>query len=108
MDAVERLRRLCVDDPVVTERVGTDWSDALDARTIALVRIAALIATDAPVASMRSAVDGAVTAGVTFPEVVAVLEGLISDVGLPRTVAAAPRLAAAFGYGDDLVAESEI
>ena len=105
MDDVERLRRFCVDDPDLTGVPGAQWSDALDDRTIALVRIGALIATSAPAASMRSAVDDAVTAGVTLHEIVAVLEGLVGVVGLPRTVAAAPRIAAALGYGEDLVPE---
>ncbi|UYO97641.1 carboxymuconolactone decarboxylase family protein [Microbacterium sp. M28] len=108
MDAVDRLRRLCVDNPAAADDAEDGWSDALDAHTISLVRISALIAADAPAASMRSAIDGAVTAGVTVSEIVAVLEGLISDVGPPRAVAAAPRIAAALGYDDDLVADSEI
>jgi len=108
VDAVERLRRLCIDDPVDDAADDPGWSDALDAHTVSLVRIGALIATDAPAASMRSAIDEAVTAGASLQEIVAVLEGLIGDVGLPRTVAAAPRIAAALGYGDDLVTDSEI
>lgn len=105
MDDVERLRRFCIDDPALSGASGARWSDALDAHTVALVRIGALIATTAPAASIRSAVDEAVTAGVTLHEIVAVLDGLVSVVGLPRAVAAAPRIAAALGYGDDLVPE---
>jgi 4-carboxymuconolactone decarboxylase len=106
VDDVERLRRFCVDDPALATEPGAPWwSGALDARTVALVRMGALIATDAPAASIRSAVDDAVAAGVTLHEIVAVLEGMVSVVGLPRVVAAAPRIAAALGYGDDLVPE---
>jgi 4-carboxymuconolactone decarboxylase len=105
VDDVERLRRFCVDDPALAGESGAPWSGALDARTVALVRMGALIATDAPAASIRSAVDDAVAAGVTLHEIVAVLEGMVSVVGLPRVVAAAPRIAAALGYGDDLVPE---
>ncbi|WP_194397356.1 carboxymuconolactone decarboxylase family protein [Microbacterium atlanticum] len=105
MDDVDRLRRFCVDDPALAADPGGSWSGALDVRTAALVRMGALIATDAPAASIRSAVDEAVTAGVTLHEIVAVLEGMVSVVGLPRVVAAAPRIAAALGYGDDLVPE---
>ncbi|MFB7250084.1 carboxymuconolactone decarboxylase family protein [Microbacterium sp. NPDC056234] len=107
MDAVERLRRLCIDDQVAGADEGPEWSEALDERTVALVRIAALIANNAPAASMRSAVDDAVAAGVALEEIVAVLEGLIGDVGLPRVVAAAPRIAVALGHGEDLVPDSE-
>ena len=106
MDDVERLRRFCVDDPALESESGAPWwSGALDTRTVALVRMGALIATDAPAASIRSAVDDAVAAGVTLHEIVAVLEGMVSVVGLPRVVAAAPRIAAALGGGDDLVPE---
>ena len=103
MDDVERLRRFCVDDPALPGEVGSAWSDAFDARTVALLRIGGFIATAAPAASMRSAVDEAIAAGVTLHEIVAVLEGMVGVVGLPRAVAAAPRIASALGYGDDLV-----
>ena len=108
MDDVERLRRFCVDDPALAVEPWGPGSGALDARTVALVRLGALIATDAPAASIRSAVDDAVAAGVTLHEMVAVLEGMVSVVGLPRVVAAAPRIAAALGYGDDLVPEPSL
>ncbi|MFK4835131.1 carboxymuconolactone decarboxylase family protein [Microbacterium sp. ZW T2_14] len=103
MDDVERLRRFCVDDASLADGSEAPWSEALDGRTIALIRIGALIASSAPAASMRSAVDEAVAAGVTLHEMVAVLDGMVGVVGLPRAVAAAPRIAAALGYGDDLV-----
>jgi alkylhydroperoxidase/carboxymuconolactone decarboxylase family protein YurZ len=103
MDDVERLRRFCVDDVPLEGGSAGPWSEALDARTVALIRIGALIATSAPPASMRSAVDEAVAAGVTVHEIVAVLDGLVGVVGLPRAVAAAPRIAVALGYGEDLV-----
>jgi alkylhydroperoxidase/carboxymuconolactone decarboxylase family protein YurZ len=105
MDDVERLRRFCVDDPGLAVEAGTHWSEALDARTVALVRIGALIASGAPAASMRSAIDDAVTAGVSLHEIMAVLDGMVGVVGLPRAVAAAPRIAAALGYAEDLVPE---
>lgn len=106
MDDVERLRRFCVDDPALAADAGARWSDAFDTRTVALLRIAAMIAAAAPTASMRSAVDEAVAAGVSLHEIVAVLDGMVGVVGLPRAVAAAPRIAAALGYGEDLVADA--
>lgn len=108
MDDVERLRRFCVDSPVLADPGEAPWSDVLDAHTVALVRIGALIAAAAPAASMRSAVDEAVTAGVSLHEIMAVLDGMVGVVGRPRAVAAAPRIAAALGYGDDIVPESAL
>ncbi len=108
MDDVERLRRFCVDDPGLAAETGDHRSPVLDARTGALVRIAALIASSAPAASMRSAIDEAVASGVSLREIIAVLDSIVGVVGLPRAVAAAPRIAAALGYADDLVAEAGI
>lgn len=108
MDDVERLRRFCVDDPGLAAETGDRRSPVLDARTGALVRIAALIASSAPAASMRSAIDEAVASGVSLREIIAVLDSIVGVVGLPRAVAAAPRIAAALGYADDLVAEAGI
>ena len=108
MDDVERLRRFCVDDPRLAAETGGHRSSVLDARTGALVRIAALIASSAPAASMRSAIDEAGASGVSLCEIMAVLDSIVGDVGRPRAVAAAPRIAAALGYADDLVPETGI
>lgn len=106
MDAAERLRRYCINDRQLYPDPGGPPADALDARTDALVRIAALIATGAPGASFYSAVDDAVAAGASIDEIVAVLERSCHLVGLPRTVAAAQRIAAALGYDEDLLADA--
>ncbi|MDW4573703.1 carboxymuconolactone decarboxylase family protein [Microbacterium sp. M3] len=108
MDDVERLRRFCVDHPALVDGTGDQWAEVLDPRTAALVRIGALIAVSAPAASMRSALDEAVAAGVSLREILAVLDGMVSVVGLPRAVAAAPRIASALGYADDIVPESDL
>lgn len=105
VDDVERLRRYCVDHPALADEADPQWADALGAHTAALVRLGTLIAAAAPAASMRSAVDDAVAAGVSLHEILAVLDAAVSVVGLPRAVAAAPRIAAALGYGDDIVPE---
>lgn len=99
---MELLRRFCVDDPRVQDTSGEAWARVLDPHTAALVRIGALIAASAPTASMRSAVDDAIAAGVSVHQIVAVLDGMVSIAGVPRTVAAAPRIAAALGYEDEL------
>lgn len=69
----------------------------LDARTFALVKIAALIALDAPPASYLWQVGNAIEAGATPGELLGVLRAVAPQVGLPRIVAAAPELMAALG-----------
>lgn len=106
MDALELLRRFCIGDPTLVDESGEMWLE-LDARTAALVRIGALIAASAPAPSVRSAVDGAIAAGSTLHEIVAVLDGCVAIVGLPRVVTAAPRIAAALGVDEDLVGDDD-
>jgi alkylhydroperoxidase/carboxymuconolactone decarboxylase family protein YurZ len=69
----------------------------LDARTFALVKIAALIALDAPPASYLWQVGNAIDAGATPGELLGVLRAVAPQVGLPRIVEAAPELMAALG-----------
>lgn len=101
MDAPELLRRYCINDPRLAENHDKPTLQ-LDWRTTALVRIAALIAVSAPEASMRTAVDEAIVAGVSSDEIIAVLDDLVRIIGLPRAVAEAPRIALALGYADDI------
>ena len=102
MDAPELLRRYCINDPRLAEHHDLSPTMQLDWRTTTLMRIAALIAVSAPEASMRTAVDAAIVAGVSSDEIIAVLDDLVRIVGLPRAVAEAPRIALALGYADDL------
>lgn len=69
----------------------------LDPRTFALVKIAALIALDAPPASYLWQVGNALDAGATPGELIGVLRAVAPQVGLPRIVAAAPELMVALG-----------
>lgn len=69
----------------------------LDPRTYSLVKIAALIALDAPPASYVAQVAFARDAGVTPEEMLNVLVAVAPQVGLPRAVAAAPELMLALG-----------
>jgi 4-carboxymuconolactone decarboxylase len=78
-----------------------DLDSALTPRIRNLVRLAALIAVDAPTASLRWAVELAWNAGADEEEIVQVLATVGSEVGLSRIVSAAPRLAAAIGYDID-------
>jgi 4-carboxymuconolactone decarboxylase len=69
----------------------------LDPRTYSLVKIAALIALDAPPASYVAQVGFALEAGVDPEDILKVLVAVAPQVGLPRAVAAAPELMIALG-----------
>ncbi len=94
MDYTERLQRLAMER--VTE-VGND-PQALDEKSVALVRLAALIAIGGAIPSYGAHADVALDAGATAEEIVDVLVSVIPIVGLPSVVAAAPKLAMALGY----------
>jgi len=102
VDHIERLRRLAINDG----RIADDHDDflgpaELDPKTLALVRLAALVAVGGAVPSFGAQADEAIGAGATAVEIVDVLVSVLSIVGLPRVVAAAPKLALAFGYDTD-------
>ena len=69
----------------------------LDERTFALVKIATLIALDAPPASYAWQVGTAIEAGVTPEDILGVLRAVAPQVGGPRVVAAAPEIMLALG-----------
>jgi 4-carboxymuconolactone decarboxylase len=69
----------------------------LDARTFALVKIAALIALDAPPASYAWQIANAVADDVRPEDILAVLRAVAPQVGGPRVVAAAPEIMVALG-----------
>jgi alkylhydroperoxidase/carboxymuconolactone decarboxylase family protein YurZ len=101
---MERLRRLAVSDAGFAEEcLGGDsvHSPGLDAKTLELVRLAALVAVGGAVPSYGAQADAAVNAGATAAEIVDVLVGVVPVVGLPCAVAAAPKLALALGYDTD-------
>ena len=101
MDYTERLRRLAINDAHFAEE-GAGGARAepreLDPKTLALVRLAALVAVGGAVPSYGAHADAAVTAGATAAEIVDVLVGVIPIIGLPSVVATAPKLAMALGY----------
>jgi alkylhydroperoxidase/carboxymuconolactone decarboxylase family protein YurZ len=72
-------------------------STGLDPRTFALVKIAALIALDAPPASYAWQVANALEEGATPEDILAVLRAVAPQVGGPRVVAAAPEIMVALG-----------
>jgi alkylhydroperoxidase/carboxymuconolactone decarboxylase family protein YurZ len=101
LDYTERLRRLAINDAHFAEE-GAGGAKAepreLDSKTLALVRLAVLVAVSSAVSSYGAHADAAVDAGATAAEIVDVLVGVIPVVGLPAVVAAAPKLAMALGY----------
>lgn len=106
MHYADRLHRLAInqtewsEDPIYA--ADEAWREpTLDARTLALVRLAALVAVGGEVPSYGSAADAAVDAGASTAEVVDVLVGVLPVIGTARVVAAAPRLAMALGYDID-------
>lgn len=101
----ERLRRLAVNE---AGAAGEDVRSlggptGLDPKTLALVGPAALVAVGAAEPSFGEQADAAVSAGASADEIVDVLIGVCTVVGVPRVVAAAPKLALALGHDlDDL------
>jgi 4-carboxymuconolactone decarboxylase len=99
LDYREVLRRLAInDEQLAGDCVAGAESAKLDPKTLALVRLGALVAVGGAVPSYGAEVDVAVSAGATAAEIVEVLVGIVSVVGLPCVVAAAPSLAMALGY----------
>ena len=76
-----------------------DWQQlsGLDPRSFSLVKIAALIALDAPPSSYAWQVTNALAAGCTPDELVGVLRAIAPQVGGPKVVAAAPEIMLALG-----------
>ena len=102
MDYTDRLRRLAINDAQLADDLGTGVQGSeLDAKTLALVRLAALVAVGGAQPSYGALVDAAVTAGASADEIVDVVFGVAPVVGLPSLVAAAPNLAMALGYDLD-------
>ncbi len=96
------LAGLAIGDPDLLAEgleLRTEWQtrSGLDARSYALVKIAALIALDAPPASYLWQVANALDAGATPADLVGVLIAVAPQVGGPKTVAAAPELMVALG-----------
>jgi alkylhydroperoxidase/carboxymuconolactone decarboxylase family protein YurZ len=101
-DIHETLTGISVGDPTILDtaiglrdlgREGT----GLDARTYALVKIAALIALDAPPTSYAWQIGNALDEGVTPEDVLGVLRAVAFQVGGPKVVAAAPEIMLALG-----------
>ncbi len=99
MDYTEVLRLLAINEEHFAEDCVTGVESAkLDPKTLALVRLGALVAVGGAVPSYGKEADTAVSAGASAAEIVEVLLGVVSVVGFPCVVAAAPSLAMALGY----------
>jgi 4-carboxymuconolactone decarboxylase len=101
-DTHQTLSGVAVGDASVLEQVlglreAALESSALDARTFGLVKIAALIALDAPPASYAWQVANALDGGASAEQILAVLQAVAPQVGMPRVVAAAPEIMLALG-----------
>jgi len=96
VDYAELLQRLTINDPRVEDGRALAPS-VLAPRTLALVRLAALVAVGGSEPTYGAEVDAAVGAGASADEVVDVLSAVVPLVGLPNVVAAAPKVALALG-----------
>lgn len=76
-----------------------EWrqKSGLDPRSYALVKVAALVALDAPPASYQWQVQTALADGVSPRDILGVLFAIAPQVGGPRVVAAAPEIMLALG-----------
>ncbi len=90
---------------VLEQAVGLREADrdasGLDQRTFALVKIATLIALDAPPASYAWQVGNALANDVTPEDILGVLVAVAPQVGGPRVIAAAPEIMVALGLDLD-------
>src|SRR5437588_4895557 len=88
-------------EKVVGLREANREGSGLDPRTFALVKIATLIALDAPPASYAWQVGNAIAQGVTPEDILGVLRAVAPQVGGPKVVAAAPEIMVALGLDLD-------
>jgi alkylhydroperoxidase/carboxymuconolactone decarboxylase family protein YurZ len=101
-DTREVLGALALGDPDLLAEgleARANWKgrSGLDGRSYALVKLAALIALDAPPASYLWQVSNALAEGATPEDLVGVLIAIAPQVGGPKLVAAAPELMLALG-----------
>jgi alkylhydroperoxidase/carboxymuconolactone decarboxylase family protein YurZ len=74
----------------------------LDPQTLILIRVAALIAVDAPVESYLLHLGAGANAGLTLEQAQDVLVAVAPIVGTPRTMGAAAKMAEALGLAVDI------
>jgi 4-carboxymuconolactone decarboxylase len=99
----EILRRLTmIDEGFVEDQavlgLGLTRVSALDAKAVALLRLAASATIGAPGECLQWSAGRALAAGATEEEIAEVLLAIAPVAGLARVVAAAPEVATALGY----------
>src|SRR3954462_14187700 len=99
----ERLRALALNDEgfvgsVLGMEQDTVQASRLDAKTHALVRLAALVAIDATPSAYNCRAEAGLAGGASFDEIVGILIAVAPEVGLGRVVSAAPALGLPLGY----------
>src|SRR4051812_15726347 len=99
----ERLRSLALNDESFVRSVLGMGQHAppdsrLDAKTHALVALAALLTTGATSSAYSLRTEAALAAGANFDEIVGILLAVAPEVGAGRVVSAAPELGLALGY----------
>src|SRR3954447_6715091 len=97
------LRKMTIRDDsfvadVLTRNGECTAAAGLDGRASALIRIGALVALDAQLASYISAAEAALEAGATRDEIVGALLAVTPVAGTSRAGSAAPLIALALGY----------
>lgn len=102
----ENLRRLALHDEdwiasLLAMDVKNVAASGLDARTHALVRLAALLAVEACPVSYQANIEAALAAGATPDDVVGILIAVAPITGVPRIVSSVPKVAPAIGYDLD-------
>jgi 4-carboxymuconolactone decarboxylase len=98
----ETLRNISIGDvdaiaTAVDVREAQRERTGLDGRTFSLVKIAALVALDAPPASYAWQVANALEEGASPEDILGTLRAVAPQVGGPRVVAAAPEIMLALG-----------
>lgn len=98
----DTLAALALGDPNLVDaglelRAGLRDKSGLDDRTFALVKLAAIMALDAPPTSYLWQVANALAAGATPDDMLGVLMAIAPQIGGPRLTAAAPELMVALG-----------
>ena len=101
-DTRQLLTALALGDPDLLAaglEIRAEWKarSGLDARSYALVKLAAIMALDAPPTSYLWQVANAVAAGATAEDMLGVMIAIAPQIGGPRLVAAAPELMVALG-----------
>ena len=95
-------------DLITAMTVASLDASTLDAQALMLVRIAALVAVDAPPASYLLNLGAASEVGVDEEQVKGVLAAIAPIVGAPRVVAATGNIARALGFAIDLAEAAEL